>query len=277
MAPSTRIVMLGTGDFALPTFEHLCATGHQVVELITQPDRPQGRKQELIPSRIKLATQSRENPGLSTGRRQRRRFHRRDPRGRGRCCLSRRPMAESSRPNFWLVPPLWRNQSARVGLAHLNRKAAVARAIERGEVESGVTVILMSPRIDARGHDQGGHNRPSIATRPAGELGRQARRRLGWLPLGGRGDRRSCRRPCDDPCDKRSFPSDEGPQASARMMASSTGQSRRHSDSQTWSQLAMQPWPSGLHLSWPVHDGRKPGPLRVIVHKGTSRFLKIFL
>ena len=48
-----RIVVLGTGDFALPMFDHLCETGHQVLALVTQPDRPQGRKQELIPSLIK--------------------------------------------------------------------------------------------------------------------------------------------------------------------------------------------------------------------------------
>ena len=47
-----RIVMLGTGDFALPTFLHLVETGHDVAALVTQPDRPQGRKQELIPSAI---------------------------------------------------------------------------------------------------------------------------------------------------------------------------------------------------------------------------------
>ena len=29
MPPTTRIVMLGTGDFALPTFEHLCDEGHR--------------------------------------------------------------------------------------------------------------------------------------------------------------------------------------------------------------------------------------------------------
>src|SRR4051794_17620795 len=59
MLPSPRIVMLGTKDFALPTFEHLCETGHGMVALITQPDRPQGRKQELIPSRIKQAALAR--------------------------------------------------------------------------------------------------------------------------------------------------------------------------------------------------------------------------
>src|SRR5437763_8609707 len=62
MPPPTRIVMLGTGDFALPTFEHLCETGHQVVALVTQPDRAQGRKQELIPSRIKRAALARGIP-----------------------------------------------------------------------------------------------------------------------------------------------------------------------------------------------------------------------
>src|SRR3954466_1601182 len=55
MPPTSRIVMLGTGDFALPTFVHLCETGHRVVALITQPDRPQGRKQEIVTSPIKRA------------------------------------------------------------------------------------------------------------------------------------------------------------------------------------------------------------------------------
>ena len=59
MTASLRIIMLGTGDFALPTLEHLIETGHNVVALVTQPDRPQGRKQELIPSRIKQSAQSR--------------------------------------------------------------------------------------------------------------------------------------------------------------------------------------------------------------------------
>ncbi len=36
MPPPTRIVMLGTGDFALPTFVHLCETGHRS----TRADHP---------------------------------------------------------------------------------------------------------------------------------------------------------------------------------------------------------------------------------------------
>ncbi len=57
-----RLVMLGTGDFALPAFLRLLESGLDVAALITQPDRPQGRKQELIPSRIKMAALERGIP-----------------------------------------------------------------------------------------------------------------------------------------------------------------------------------------------------------------------
>lgn len=36
---SLRLLMLGTGTFALPTFRELFSSGHEVVGLVTQPDR----------------------------------------------------------------------------------------------------------------------------------------------------------------------------------------------------------------------------------------------
>ena len=39
-----RLVMMGTGMFAEPTFEHLLAAGEEVVGLVTQPDRDTGNK-----------------------------------------------------------------------------------------------------------------------------------------------------------------------------------------------------------------------------------------
>ena len=50
-----RVVFLGTPEFAVNTLEALIAAGHDVVEVVTQPDRPQGRRQELIPSPVKAA------------------------------------------------------------------------------------------------------------------------------------------------------------------------------------------------------------------------------
>ena len=48
-----RIVMMATGDIAIPSFLALKETG-RLVALITQPDRPAGRHQELTPPRVKL-------------------------------------------------------------------------------------------------------------------------------------------------------------------------------------------------------------------------------
>jgi len=50
-----RIAFLGTGDIALPSLRWLLASeDHEVVGVVTQPDRPVGRKQVLTPSEIKL-------------------------------------------------------------------------------------------------------------------------------------------------------------------------------------------------------------------------------
>lgn len=46
-----RIVFVGTGDIALPSFATLLDAG--LVALVTQPDKPVGRKQVLTPPRIK--------------------------------------------------------------------------------------------------------------------------------------------------------------------------------------------------------------------------------
>ena len=39
-----RVVMMGTGTFAEPTFRALLAGPHEVVGLVTQPDRPAGAR-----------------------------------------------------------------------------------------------------------------------------------------------------------------------------------------------------------------------------------------
>ena len=48
-----RIVMMATGDIAIPSFHALLKTG-ELVALITHPDRPAGRHQQLTPPAIKL-------------------------------------------------------------------------------------------------------------------------------------------------------------------------------------------------------------------------------
>ena len=50
-----RLVFCGTPMFAVPCLEHLVSPGHQVMLVITQPDRPQGRGMALTAPPVKQA------------------------------------------------------------------------------------------------------------------------------------------------------------------------------------------------------------------------------
>ncbi len=142
--------MLGTGDFALPTFERLIESGNNVVALVTQPDRPQGRKQELIPSRIKLSAQAQNVSVLQPEN-----------------VNSPAPLEtiRQLEPDLLVTAAYGQILSAqllsipRLGGINLHGSilpayrgaAPVARAIQNGEAETGVSVIRMTPKIDAGG------------------------------------------------------------------------------------------------------------------------------
>jgi methionyl-tRNA formyltransferase len=48
-----RVVFLGSGSFAIPSLEALLAAGHDVVAVVTQPDREKGRGRALSPPPLK--------------------------------------------------------------------------------------------------------------------------------------------------------------------------------------------------------------------------------
>ena len=50
-----RLVFLGTPAFAVPTLERLVEAGHQVLAVVTQPDRPRGRGQHAAAPPVKEA------------------------------------------------------------------------------------------------------------------------------------------------------------------------------------------------------------------------------
>jgi len=54
-----RLVFLGTGDFAVPSFEAVLLAGHEVLALITQPDREKGRGQRVKAPPIKPVAEGR--------------------------------------------------------------------------------------------------------------------------------------------------------------------------------------------------------------------------
>ncbi|MBZ5727107.1 MAG: methionyl-tRNA formyltransferase [Acidobacteriia bacterium] len=48
-----RLVFLGTPAFAVPTLERVVEAGHEVLAVVTQPDRPRGRGQHAAPPPVK--------------------------------------------------------------------------------------------------------------------------------------------------------------------------------------------------------------------------------
>ena len=52
-----RIVFMGTPEFAVPSLEALLRSGDQVVGVVSQPDRPKGRGQQLVAPPVKLVAE----------------------------------------------------------------------------------------------------------------------------------------------------------------------------------------------------------------------------
>ncbi len=145
-----RLMMLGTGDFALPTFEHLIETGHDLIALVTQPDRPQGRKREIVPSLIKQSALSRGIAVLQP-----------EDVNAPASLESIRAMlpdllvtaayGQILSPALLSIPRLGGINLHGSILPAYRGAAPVARAIQNGETETGITVIRMTPRTDAGG------------------------------------------------------------------------------------------------------------------------------
>ena len=47
-----RVIFMGTPDFAVPSLQALL-TRHEVVAVVTQPDKPKGRGKKLQPTPVK--------------------------------------------------------------------------------------------------------------------------------------------------------------------------------------------------------------------------------
>jgi methionyl-tRNA formyltransferase len=50
-----RLIFAGSGEFGLPTLNALADAGHEIVQVVSQPDRPAGRGRELTPTPIASA------------------------------------------------------------------------------------------------------------------------------------------------------------------------------------------------------------------------------
>ncbi|MCQ4286386.1 methionyl-tRNA formyltransferase [Pseudomonas stutzeri] len=142
-----RIVFAGTPEFAAQHLQALLDTNRQVVAVYTQPDRPAGRGQKLMPSPVKqLALQH----GIAVYQPQ----TLRDPAAQAELAgLQADLMVVVA---YGLILPQAVLDMPRLGcinshaslLPRWRGAAPIQRAVEAGDAESGVTVMQMEAGLD---------------------------------------------------------------------------------------------------------------------------------
>jgi methionyl-tRNA formyltransferase len=143
-----RVLFWGTPDFAVPSLRALLGEGHDVVGVVTQPDRPAGRGRALRPSPVKVHAADEGLPLLQPER------------ARGDEFLSRIQALEADisvvvaygqiLPRAVLDVPALGSVNVHASLLPALRGAApINWAIKLGHAETGVTIMRMVERMDA--------------------------------------------------------------------------------------------------------------------------------
>jgi methionyl-tRNA formyltransferase len=141
-----RVLFYGTPEFALPTLEALLEH-HQVVGVVTQPDKPAGRGRRLTPSPVKRRALAAGVPVLQPARL-------RDPEWPARLAELEPDVAVVAAfgqilPKAVLDVPKRGSINVHASLLPRYRGAApIAWAIIRGESETGITTFRMDPGMD---------------------------------------------------------------------------------------------------------------------------------
>lgn len=144
-----RIVFMGTPDFAIPSLNILVEAGHDVVGVITAPDRPAGRGLQLKPSPVKAFA-------LEKGLKVLQPEKLRDPdflaELRGLNAELAVVVAFRMLPEVvWGMPPLGTFNLHASLLPDYRGAAPINWAIMNGEKESGVTTFFLEKEIDTGG------------------------------------------------------------------------------------------------------------------------------
>ena len=143
-----RLIMMGTGPFAVPTFRALYDTPHEVLALVTQPARSRRGGREAPKNPMRQAAEERGTPVL-------------DPENVNTDEV--REALAAFKPDLFVVADYGQILSsetlavAPLGGVNLHGSllpkyrgaAPINWALYRGDAETGVTVIHMTPQVDA--------------------------------------------------------------------------------------------------------------------------------
>jgi methionyl-tRNA formyltransferase len=143
-----RIVFFGTPAFAVPTLQRLLDSPHQVVLVVTQPDRPRGRGQRVQPEAVKRTATARGMPVIQPDRLK-------DPAVIAAIAARAPDLGVVAAYGRILPAPML--ELPRLGLINVHASllprwrgaAPVHRAILAGDVQTGVTIMRVVSALDA--------------------------------------------------------------------------------------------------------------------------------
>jgi len=142
-----RVAFAGTPEFALPALEALLGSGHTVVGVLTQPDRPAGRGRHLASSPVKTAA---VRHGLPVSQPQSLKS------AEGRSDLSAWHPDVLVVVAYGLILPQAALDTPRLGCLNIHASllprwrgaAPIQRAILAGDARTGVTIMRMDAGLD---------------------------------------------------------------------------------------------------------------------------------
>ena len=147
-APPLRIVYFGTPEFAVPGLQTLIDSRHEVVGLVSQPDRPRGRGQKLQPTPTKMTAAAAGVPALQPSRVKDPAFHA----ALAAIAPDLGVVAAYGRiiPDEALAIPRFGMINIHASLLPKYRGAApVHRAVINGDRDTGVTIMRVVTELDA--------------------------------------------------------------------------------------------------------------------------------
>ena len=142
-----RIVFFGTADFAVPSLESLAEAGHEILAVVSQPDKPQGRGMQLAASPVKKAAERLGLPVLQP-RRVRAASFVEKMRLMQPDVLALAAFGQIIPQDLLDIPPLGPINVHGSLLPKYRGAAPVQRAIMAGDAETGVTTMRMEAALD---------------------------------------------------------------------------------------------------------------------------------
>ena len=143
-----KVVFFGTPDFALPVLERLHAS-HQLLAVVTQPDKPKGRHGRPRPSSAKLWAQARDIPVLTPARlKENEEFVESLAKLNPEICVVAAYGKMLTQPILDVPPGGFINLHGSI-LPRYRGSAPIQRALMAGEVRTGVTIMNTVLEMDA--------------------------------------------------------------------------------------------------------------------------------